>query len=538
MLLSGCGVQVGANFLAKDDKMSVRVADVQQTLLQEMAEKSDRLLAIEGELTPMFRALPKLPSGSLEPATVRYALHRYFVQKHGWYISGLDPAIHAWNTSATTSVLKARAPGYIFSLFEEQLHGSGFGLRELSVFAAVLTDLIHNEAWTDLHAIYKGLQLPTTGRVAQFWSSKALKAYFVAYVVNVTATSLREIQVLEKELVDMYPGWSDTWMWVEDYTQVHEWITRSRRSPFVTKGQSFDDSVELVQTVGHHFGSYQNLECTKLKDRLVSMEHHGTGRVRLSRFYAGGLDGDWTFTETEAYLRNLGVLDEQDPQRPSVVIPNYLTSQNNCVTASGFYSVCCFNECEGLMKKLEAAIAAPESPPAHIVEVVAGLASDTVEAPRNLSAGAVTRLQQIAEFHSGLVPLHGRLFAQWMHHVYPRECPYPNVAGSTKPLSPDDWIWLNGAQIEATVDEMQKHYDSHDELEADAFAIPWTLDEELVAGFAETTSTGIKSRSSSLLTGLRAVCAASALLSFGWPLIRAAKQAFGSQVAEKSELLV
>ena len=63
-----------------------------------------------------------------------------------------------------------------------------------------------------------------------------------------------------------------------------------------------------------------------MKSRLVELEHQGTGRIRLSRFYAGGVNGDWSLSESEAFLRNLGVLDETDPSKPSVVIANYMHS--------------------------------------------------------------------------------------------------------------------------------------------------------------------------------------------------------------------
>ena len=36
-------------------------------------------------------------------------------------------------------------------------------------------------------------------------------------------------------------------------------------------------------------------------------------------------------------------------------------------------------------------------------------------------------MEQVASHHGGKVPLHGRLFAQWLHHAFPRECPYPHV---------------------------------------------------------------------------------------------------------------
>ena len=43
----------------------------------------------------------------------------------------------------------------------------------------------------------------------------------------------------------------------------------------------------------------------------------------------------------------LGTLDATDPKKPTVVIPNYMTSHANWMESSGFYSFCCFEDCEG-----------------------------------------------------------------------------------------------------------------------------------------------------------------------------------------------
>ena len=64
----------------------------------------------------------------------------------------------------------------------------------------------------------------------------------------------------------------------------------------------------MVQELGHNVGSFQDLECKSLKGRLVEMEQQGTGRIRLSRFYAGGVNGDWAISENAEYLKNLGAL--------------------------------------------------------------------------------------------------------------------------------------------------------------------------------------------------------------------------------------
>merc|ERR1719203_2240817 len=122
------------------------------------------------------------------------------------------------------------------------------------------------------------------------------------------------------------------------------------------------------------------------------MEHRGTGRVLLSDFYREGLRGDFLFIEHVDFLRKLGALDEGDAEHPSVIIANYLHSQANCLASTSFHSVCCFDECEGLLGHLERAIQAPSTTPERIAELVSELHSDTVDAPRNLSTTLVSRL--------------------------------------------------------------------------------------------------------------------------------------------------
>ena len=97
----------------------------------------------------------------------------------------------------------------------------------------------------------------------------------------------------------------------------------------------------------------------------------------------------------------------------------------------------------------------------------------------------VRRLEDIAEGHHGTVPLHGRLFAQWMHHAFPRECAYPHVSGTTNPRTPDEWMNETGVDAVATEEEMQQYLErqrprvtAKDEDEEPAML--WSTDEELL----------------------------------------------------------
>jgi hypothetical protein len=216
---------------------------------------------------------------------------------------------------------------------------------------------------------------------------------------------------------------------------------------------------KVAEEVGEKFGTFQDTECQHMKESLMRMETSGTGRVKLSDFYKPALanpDGSWQFQESVAYLRQLGLLDEwSNPKEGSVMIANYLLSSNNCIASSGFYSVCCKDECEALLGHLETQVAAPETKPATIVDIIKALPSSTVPAPREISGSMLQLLDDIAATHGGVVPLHGRLFAQWMHHAYPRECPYPHLSGTVSQQSPEEWLEDND-DVFATQEEMSQ----------------------------------------------------------------------------------
>lgn len=262
----------------------------------------------------------------------------------------------------------------------------------------------------------------------------------------------------------------------------------------VTQGRSdldFGALAKVVEAVGEDYGSFQDFECRQMKDKLVSMEYRGTGRVKLSDFYKpalGGADGAWQFQESVSYLRQLGALDETDPLQPSVMIANYVNSQTNCIAASGYYSVCCKDECENLLGHLEQKIGASEAKPTAIASLLSSLASSTVLAPHEISENLMQRLNDIAATHGGMVPLHGRLFAQFMHHVYPRECAYPHMSGTISGVTPDQWMDESGAEPTASEHEMRQYAlraanataDSPDQGDlAVEELMPWSSEEEL-----------------------------------------------------------
>merc|ERR1719296_134847 len=426
--------------------------------------RDERLAAVAAELRPLYMAMPKNGEGKLDPTVVRYALHRYFARKHGWHLRGLEPRGDAWNASSPATIMKDRAPAYIMERLEHRLHGHGLGLEELAVFAVALGDLIRKEAVADLEDLYVTAGISKAAQLTESALASLLKMYLMTYIKgeHTTHRTSADFAELEAQMVEDIIVWFDAKMWLKDLQGSLEYTQRSRRNPFVAGLRyEFEHATEAVHELGHHFGTFQNLECKALKEKLVDMEHGGSGRVTLSKFYSGIDDRDWPFIESASYLRNLGALDDSDPTRLSVIIPNFLSSPPNCVAPSSFYSVCCMDECEGLLSQVEQAVASPAATVERLVQVVSELPSDTVAAPRNLSSVQVSRLHDIAAHHQGgRVPLHGRLFAQWMHHAYPRECRYPHVAGSTAPLNQKEFAKAFGGSAEVSDEEIAEYLEN------------------------------------------------------------------------------
>lgn len=244
--------------------------------------------------------------------------------------------------------------------------------------------------------------------------------------------------------------------------------------------QDFASLAKVVEVFGEEYGSFQSIECHELKQSLMEKEYRGTGRVKLADFYKPALQGAWQFQESLEYLRQLGAVDESDPSSPRVIITNYLHSQTNCLASSGFYSVCCKDECEGLMGHLEEKLVAPEATPTTIAALIAHLPSSTTAAPRKISTILLRRLDDISTQHGGMVPLHGRLFAQWMHNVFPRECPYPHLSGTTNQRSPAEWLYEEGRGSEATEEEMLKFVEASNDTDSVGQEAMYAETEELV----------------------------------------------------------
>jgi hypothetical protein len=403
------------------------------------------LESIHQKVLPMWRSLPTNQFSRVDRRSLRYAVHRYFMQTYTLSIVGLEPSqVNAPHEEAL--LLSQVVPSYVKSELEGKAAQTGFSIDDAVVMIATLERLVEDTSHELLERAYSAVHLKSEQLVGSSSARRVLEAYMLRWMLGEDTEGIEELESNRTLLEESLEDWQDISMFVAGQLKALT-FSRSRNQASAESGGawsefkprfSFEDIEEVIGSVTMTFGNFWTTECQRVKRLLVDMDHHATGRVKLSDFYGAAMNGEWRFSESKDYLRQLGALDESSTwQGPRIIITNYMQAASNCIVSSPHYRVCCANECEHIFSEIEEVIGAPLGKPDSILQVLANHSSPLDDHVVKLSPSMREQLHEIAQASpGGLVPLHGRLFAQWLHYAFPRECPFPHKTGETVALSP------------------------------------------------------------------------------------------------------
>merc|ERR1719162_1714826 len=381
----------------------------------------------------------------------------------------------------------------------------------------MLEQLIFDSESTLLEKVFADQRKPMQRPLSHNGLKQVLDSYMVEWMVDADPEDLEMLLGNRTLLNKVVPHFEELLKFAEGQMNAlqyahHHQVPKGRGRDTWDNKYSFEDAHEIIGGITKSFESYWQSECDSMKNALVSMDTHKTGRVPLSKFYSTAINTDWRFGESEAYLRELGALDESSSwATPQVIIPNYIQASSNCIVSTSHYHVCCKNECETLLGEIEVAIGAPTATPKDILLIVGNMTAQTDldddESPHLAPEGLLAmQLQQAANTNGGLVPLHGRLFAQWLHYVFPTECPFPHKMGAVTAVTPSQY----GDEYIANDVDMKRHA-----INATASAIPvsigkddlqwmsqWSPEEEFMVDYSAELSMSWQQRLLIALGGL------------------------------------
>jgi len=403
--------------------------------------RQEQLDRIEATMWKTFQAVPKNSAGRVLPRATRHLVHSYFITTHGWIINGLEP--HGMSNDVTevheSGILLDRVPQLVEDLLEAKRADHGLSLTEVVAMAAIIEQLVLDETLVFMQTAYYFNDVDTSAMVDRQALLDILDSYVLLFESGSKA-NLHDVQKhrLLKKRVANHEGWNEIQVHIRDTVGNAEYAWKDVRNPFIPSFYSLDDAWHMAEHVVNGYGAVQDNECRRMMEALVQLDPKGNGRVPLSTFYSQPPTADYQFKEAAHYLRMIGALDDASGI-PQVRITNYVQGPSNCLAHSTYFSICCLAPCDGLMKELEGSIQAPTAPPEQLLTLTSNLSSPSVDAPRSLSNDLEKKLHAIAQRHGGEVPLHGRLFAQWMHFAFPLECPFPHVAGNSSVMSAAHW---------------------------------------------------------------------------------------------------
>mmetsp|Transcript_16748 Transcript_16748/g.36740 ORF Transcript_16748/g.36740 Transcript_16748/m.36740 type:complete len:573 (-) Transcript_16748:84-1802(-) len=493
-----------------DPHRQLRVA-LQEALGVGHGVPEDQMRQIKAQLAPTWKSLPKTPEGNLDRRSLCYVVYRFFKQAYGIVITGLDPEA-AFRNEAELELFGGFAPDYVRNVLQGETAQDGFSIEDGVAMIVMVEHLISDSSRDVLEEVYarRGIIDDLDGE--DF--TDAMQEYFGIWML---ATDPKAKERVAKNLADLRLYFDD-WLSIANLVagavrtfeqqrdrDVHERnglsLGLSLGSRLMERSFSFDDAQAMATDLTKGFSALWDTTCQAVTEKLAKLDSGNTGRVPISTFYKASLAGEWHFSESLQYLQEQGIIDNSSSWHgPRVIIPNYVQAASNCIAWQEHFSLCCPSQCEGYMDVLEQAVGAPSATAQQLFALVDELLTEGSDEASPLPQTMRAQLVSIADGNDGQVPLHGRLFAQWLHYVFPYDCPFPHMLGAAKRMTPFEF----GASAIASKAEMGRTYRKFEDHEnanvtlAEDWMTLWHHEEELVAENLYLASPWQRSRSKAL----------------------------------------
>eukprot|EP00418_Pyrodinium_bahamense_P036431 CAMPEP_0179207980 /NCGR_PEP_ID=MMETSP0796-20121207/103716_1 /TAXON_ID=73915 /ORGANISM="Pyrodinium bahamense, Strain pbaha01" /LENGTH=869 /DNA_ID=CAMNT_0020912921 /DNA_START=123 /DNA_END=2732 /DNA_ORIENTATION=+ len=399
------------------------------------------LAGIETSMRPVFGALPRDALGRFPQQAARHIIRRYLASRRAWLVRGLEPSDRG-DTSAralhTISILQHKAPALQRALLEMRVAERGVSPQETILLTGAIERLLLNESFATLRLAYEFNNLSVTDQLEWDKLQQVLWSHMLIFNRGVVGGPLdsRTHDVLLAESQSSSEDWPGLVRFVD--TVMKDVAGKDNKETATLPTYSFSKATQIVEELAKRYGKWQNAECRAMKQDLRSLDPNRSGRVLLPAFHGQRPTSKFQFTESKAFLRKLGALDEAVPAAPKVIIANYVDGVSNCVAPFQHHSSCCISDCTAIREELETHVQAPTALPEELASTILNLPQSPAATPNHIPAPLLQRLHDIAERHGGRVPLHGRRFTLWLHHAFPYACPDP-LAARQQQVSEDFW---------------------------------------------------------------------------------------------------
>jgi len=237
-----------------------------------------KIASIQKVLEPMWRTLPKT-TGHIDRRSLRYLVHRYFMQTSSLMIRGFEPTRTVNESNwGVADVLSQMVPAYVESVLESHhAKSNGFSLKDVVSMVVMLEQLILDSESTLLAKIYADQHKPADRALSHNDLKEVLESYMVQWMVEADDEDLQVLMGNRSLMVEVVPHFEMLVKFAEGRIEALQF----ERQQHVPKGRahdtweakySFEDAHHIVGGITQTFQSYWQSECESMKSALVAMD--------------------------------------------------------------------------------------------------------------------------------------------------------------------------------------------------------------------------------------------------------------------------
>jgi len=162
--------QASKKFLADETKFHINGKTFQEDIMNAMGSMlgcggqatPEKMASIRKTLDPMWLTLPKISSGRIDRRSMRYLIHRYFMQTSSLMIRGFEPTRPVNDSHwGVADILSQVVPAYVESVLESRhMSQHGFGLNDTVTMVVMLEQLIFDSESALMEKVYKAQHKP------------------------------------------------------------------------------------------------------------------------------------------------------------------------------------------------------------------------------------------------------------------------------------------------------------------------------------------------------------------------------------------
>jgi len=223
--------------------LNSQTSDLRATIATVLGEGHNihhgHLDTIRRQIEPTWNSLATNEHGRIDKRSLRFAVHRYFMQLYSLSIVGLEPT-HTESNAREVLLLSEVVPNYVHSELEGKASQNGFTLDDAVIMVATIERLVADTSHEALESVYRTYSHQFAELFPRTKAHRILELYMIRWMLGDDTEGISELEANNSLLLES----------VEDWPEISAFLSGQM--------QAFEYSRQTLQPSGrlHHWSAF------------------------------------------------------------------------------------------------------------------------------------------------------------------------------------------------------------------------------------------------------------------------------------------